>query len=80
MTGDRRTLSGQGMPRKGRGALSNRAGRFEPADRIRVDDGWGSPDDDDPPPLRTTVLPDASRTVIATNRSPDIGFEQSINP
>lgn len=80
MTGDRRTLSGQGMPRKGRGALSNRAGRFEPADRIRVDDGWGSPDDDDPPLLRTTVLPDASRTVIATNRSPDIGFEQSINP
>jgi DNA repair photolyase len=31
-------------------------------------------------PLRTTVQVDASRAVIARNRSPDVPFEQSINP
>ncbi len=27
--------------RKGRGAVSNATGRFEPEQRVRVDDGWG---------------------------------------
>ena len=48
-------------PRKGRGALSNAAGRYEPHLRERVDDGWGNADDE-PPPLRTTVTHDASRS------------------
>ena len=29
-------------PRKGRGAVTNRAGRFEPTARVAVDDGWDS--------------------------------------
>ncbi|CAN0095066.1 unnamed protein product, partial [Discosporangium mesarthrocarpum] len=90
-------------PRKGRGALSNRAGRFERLASERIDDGWGQPlppkpaepdplddgidpfdgtgiGDDMLPPLRTTVTTDTSRTVIARNDSPDIGFDRSINP
>ena len=70
--------------RKGRGAISNPEGRFEPATRERVDDGWAraanAGEDDDLPPLETTLQADASRTIIARNQSPDIPFEQSINP
>ena len=60
------------MKIKGRGALSNPAGRFarqqseldeEPLERIP-----------------TELHPDASRTIIARNRSPDVPFSQSINP
>lgn len=68
-------------PQKGRGALSNRDGRYEPTFRTLVDDGWaGGGEQGDPPVLRTTVTRDESRTVITRNRSPDVPFEQSINP
>jgi len=66
--------------RKGRGAVSNRASRYDAETRVAVDDGWRSVEDDDLPPLRTTVTPDATRTIIARNDSPDIGFDRSINP
>ena len=66
--------------RKGRGAISNRVGRFEPTTREAVDDGWGRPGDDEPAPLRTSVTIDASRSIIARNQSPDLGFDRSINP
>ncbi len=39
------------LPRKGRGAVSNKTRRFEPHDHVRVDDGWPG-DDEEPPPLR----------------------------
>ena len=70
---------------RGRGALSNATGRFESHQRLtrdetwEYDDGWHS-GDEAPPPLSTTVSVDASRTIIATNRSPDLPFERSINP
>jgi DNA repair photolyase len=44
-----------------------------------LDDGWRE-DDDAPPPLRTEVIRDATRTIITRNKSPDIGFDRSINP
>jgi DNA repair photolyase len=66
--------------RKGRGAIGNPTGRFEPATRQFVDDGWMHDEHDDLPPLETTVSLDASRTIIARNNSPDIPFAQSINP
>jgi DNA repair photolyase len=68
--------------RKGRGAVSNRPGRYEPGDRPLEDDGWDSvqKDEAEAPPLRTTVQPDKSKTVIAWNESPDLGFDRSINP
>lgn len=66
-------------PRKGRGAVTNGAGRFERLAGQRVDDGW-SPQEDGAPALRTTVAIDSSRTVIARNQSPDVPFDRSINP
>ena len=71
---------------KGRGALSNESSRFDGERRIRTTDGWEAPppaepsEDDELPPLRTTLTRDATRTIIARNNSPDIGFDRSINP
>ncbi|MBL6957470.1 MAG: PA0069 family radical SAM protein [Rhodospirillales bacterium] len=65
-------------PTKGRGAVSNPAGRFEPERRHGVDDGWDFLDD--LPPLRTEVTDEPCRTILTRNRSPDIPFETSINP
>ncbi len=66
--------------RKGRGAASNRSGRYEAKAHEAFDDGWGAAEDDEPPPLRTTVTRDASRGAITYNDSPDIPFDRSINP
>jgi DNA repair photolyase len=65
--------------RRGRGAVSNVSGRFEREQRAAFDDGWGSLDET-PPPLTTQVTRDTSKTIIATNESPDVGFDRSINP
>ncbi len=65
--------------RKGRGALSNASGRHETQERFLADDGWGSAERA-ATPRRTEVTIDASRTIIARNDSPDIGFDRSINP
>ena len=64
-------------PRKGRGAVSNRSGRFEPHAYEKIDDGWLV---EELPPLRTTVTRDASKTIVARNKSPDVPFDRSINP
>ena len=68
--------------RKGRGAISNREGRYERLHSERIDDGWISAEDlaADPLRLNTKVQLDASRSIIARNQSPDIGFDRSINP
>lgn len=65
--------------RRGRGSVSNAAGRYETRGRVALDDGWDNLDAP-APPLRTDVLKDATRTIIARNTSPDIGFDRSINP
>ena len=64
---------------RGRGARSNSTSRFVARKLETFDDGW-TPDDDIPPPLRTQVLPDKAKTIIARNTSPDVGFDRSINP
>jgi len=64
--------------RRGRGALSNAAGRFEPHAREAFDDGWQRLDD--LPPFRTSVTVEKPRTIINRNDSPDVGFDRSINP
>ncbi|HJW40453.1 MAG TPA: PA0069 family radical SAM protein, partial [Rhizomicrobium sp.] len=43
------------------------------------DDGWRD-EDGAVPALRTEVIRDASRSIISRNKSPDISFDQSINP
>ncbi len=62
-----------------RGALSQIQGRFETAARSPYDDGWTQEDGAAIPP-QTTVVEERARSIIARNDSPDIPFEQSINP
>ena len=64
---------------KGRGAVTNPAGRFEGTTLEAADDGWGSLDE--PPRRAETVLaPDHPRRAITRNDSPDVPFDQSVNP
>lgn len=65
--------------RKGRGAVSNKVGRFESNDRIAVDDGWQT-EEETLPPVRTTLSVDNARKIITRNKSPDVPFDRSINP
>ncbi|WP_296419833.1 PA0069 family radical SAM protein [Pseudooctadecabacter sp.] len=62
---------------RGRGAVSNAVGRFEPYVRVQVDDGWEAPEE---APLRTQVAVEVPRTVISRNTSPDVPFDRSVNP
>jgi DNA repair photolyase len=63
---------------KGRGAVSNPGVRFDALMREQTHDGWY--EDEIVEHLTETVLPDRARSVITTNNSPDVGFDQSINP
>ncbi len=67
-----------GERRRGRGASSNASGRFEADVREEMDDGWGCLAGLDA--FKTDVTLEAARKIITTNDSPDISFEQSINP
>jgi DNA repair photolyase len=72
-----------GIPglRKGRGALSNPAIRYESTAREAFDDGWGTlADMSDLPPLPTTLVRERARSALTFNDSPDIGFDRSLNP
>ena len=64
--------------RRGRGARSNHSGRFETERRTSFDDGWEGLADLDA--LRTEVFTEPARSIITRNQSPDISFDQSINP
>ena len=64
---------------KGRGAVSNPGGRHDATHIEAADDGWGSLE---LPPRRpdTVLQADRPRHAITRNDSPDVPFEQSINP
>jgi len=64
--------------RRGRGAVSNSSGRYEPHAKVAFDDGWQSLEE--LPPFRTYVTEERARKIITRNESPDIGFDRSINP
>jgi len=64
--------------RRGRGARSNDSGRFETQTRELIDDGWDTLETLDI--FKTCVREEPARTIITTNKSPDIPFNQSINP
>src|SRR5215216_3212802 len=64
--------------RRGRGAVSNASGRYEPIARVTFDDGWQNLED--LPAFKTTVAVDATRRIITRNDSPDISFDRSVNP
>lgn len=78
MAGPTRTPSNTSV-HPGRGAVSNPEGRFESTRSEAVDDGWGNLEEP-LPPLATTVRVDPSRSIISRNKSPDLPFDQSINP
>jgi DNA repair photolyase len=63
---------------KGRCAVSNPAVRFEATRLEQTHDGWY--EEEIVEHVSETVLPDRARSVITTNDSPDVGFDQSINP
>ncbi len=64
--------------RRGRGARSNHAGRFEGKRREEFDDGWEGLGDLEV--FKTEVYEEPARTIITRNDSPDISFDRSINP
>ncbi len=64
--------------RHGRGAQTNRSGRFEPISYEPADDGWESLAELEA--LTTEVQEVPARRIITRNDSPDIGFDRSINP
>jgi DNA repair photolyase len=63
---------------QGRGTAQNPAGRFEATQSEPFDDGWAP--DEEAPRAATTLMRDATRSVIARNDSPDLSFDRSINP
>ncbi len=66
------------IPANGRGAETNRGGRYEPLTRSAIDDGWRSLEE--LPPLKTEVQEETPRKIITRNEFPDISFDRSINP
>jgi DNA repair photolyase len=63
-------------PIRGRGSSANPPNRFERL-HYEPDTDWADSDGPAPP---TVFLRDNSRSVIASNDSPDVGFDKSINP
>lgn len=64
--------------RRGRGARSNKSGRFERDYVEDADDGWESLGQLDR--FKTDVREDSAKSIITRNDSPDISFDRSINP
>jgi DNA repair photolyase len=62
-------------PLRGRGSAGNPKNRFESIERVPE-----PVDSDEIPSPQTQFLPDSSRSIIAYNDSPDVGFDASVNP
>jgi DNA repair photolyase len=63
-------------PRRGRGAQDNPKNRFTLLAYVRDEDAGGTPSH----PQSTELYHDTSRSIIARNTSPDVGFDVSVNP
>ena len=62
-----------------RGTELRTQNRFERTSIEAFDDGWDSTDLSDLPVVQTEFLPDHTKSVLAKNDSPDLGFTYSIN-
>jgi DNA repair photolyase len=62
---------------KGRGAVNNPQGRFERDERVVDEDAYWEPEENPP---ATVVKSIRARSILSHNDSPDVGFNQSINP
>src|SRR5438067_1571704 len=69
-------MSDSSLPLRGRGASDNPPNRF---DRIHYERDPDAPLEEEVAPA-TVLLRDTTRTIIATNDSPDVGFDAGINP
>ncbi len=67
-------------PLKGRGATNSHDSRFNEHQRVAVDDGWHQDIEHAERQHKTHVDLETVKTIISTNQSPDVPFEQSINP
>lgn len=65
---------------KGRGARTNASGRYEARQRVRIDDGWESLEEDFNKGTKTSITLETPRTIINKVNSPYVGFDRSINP
>ena len=78
---------------KGRGAQLSPQVRFDAFSREEIDDGWSQPDESvpgeeagraaggaDPPLPKTSVTAQIAKSIISRNQSPDLPFNQSVNP
>ncbi len=68
---------------KGRGIALQTAHRFMRDERGAFDDGWGTLESgaaDPTPPPATEVIWETARSALTRNDSPDIFFEQAVNP
>ena len=68
---------------KGRGAAGRIEHRFSAATHVPEDDGWGLLDQqasEEALPPRTEVIEEQVKSIVASNDSPDISFDFSINP
>ena len=74
-TPPRNPLPQTGFSIRGRGARGNLPGRFE-RQTVELDEGIAEM----APHPDTELIPERSRSIISRNKSPDIGFSQSINP
>ena len=63
-------------PLRGRGSATNPKNRFESIERVPEP----PEDSDEVPAPHTQFFPDSSKSLIAFNDSPDVGFDASINP
>ena len=69
------------LAQPGRGATLNPTSRFDRLARDPAGDGWPTLDSvQDLPPLPTVLVRDSSRSAIAWNDSPDVGFDRAVNP
>ncbi|HEY2628003.1 MAG TPA: PA0069 family radical SAM protein [Usitatibacter sp.] len=74
------TAGNHGAAAKGRGATINPEGRFEKWNRDVADDGWFQDPGDEPTKPKRVIAIEQAKGIITRNDSPDIGFDQSLNP
>ncbi len=68
--------------RRGRGAVTNPASRFDRQSAAGIDDGWSFlvGQAEALPAAETVLVRDGSRSAISWNESPDLGFDRAVNP
>ena len=75
---NKKAAAGPSEAIRGRGSAVNPAGRFQKQETVSFDDGWGEPWQACAP--ETHIRPEAAKSIITRNDSPDIHFDRSINP